>query len=97
MADTVLVDSTLIGVSLDGTQTPVFYDSHSSQANNGGNVTTFTGTQGSGKTMATEGVMVADGYKRKTVFGICPKGDLASIAELNVQLGGHWEIGRAHV
>ena len=90
MADTVLVDSTLIGVSLDGTQTPVFYDSHSSQANNGGNVTTFTGTQGSGKTMATEGVMVADGYKRKTVFGICPKGDLASIAELNVQLGGHW-------
>lgn len=90
MADTVLVDSTLIGVSLDGTQSPVFYDSHSSQANNGGNVTTFTGTQGSGKTMATEGVMVADGYKRKTVFGICPKGDLASIAELNVQLGGHW-------
>ena len=90
VADTVLVDSTLIGVSLDGTQTPVFYDSHSSQANNGGNVTTFTGTQGSGKTMATEGVMVADGYKRKTVFGICPKGDLASIAELNVQLGGHW-------
>lgn len=90
MADTVLVDSTLIGVSLDGTSTPVFYDPHSSQANNGGNVTTLAGTQGSGKTMGTLGFMTADGYKRKTGFAICPKGDLASLAELNVQLGGHW-------
>ena len=90
MADTILVDSTLIGVSLDGTNTPVFYDPHSSQANNGGNVTTLAGTQGSGKTMGTLGFMTADGYKRKTGFAICPKGDLASLAELNVQLGGYW-------
>lgn len=86
------VDSMYIGYTMNSQSTPVFYNSHTAQVNNAGNVTTIVGGQGGGKTGLTMKLFAQGAFQGHTEVAIDPKGDIAQVALLMEDMGRRMNI-----
>ena len=86
------VDSMYIGYTMGSQSTPVFYNSHTAQQNNNGNVTTIAGGQGGGKTGLTMKIFAQGAFQGHTEVAIDPKGDIAQVALLRKDIGRRMNI-----